>query len=163
VTGDDRETAPDDAHADGETVRRDAGIERIAADLLPNCSQLVRLVLRRLDDEISRTEGGVLRTLSLRPRRITELAELEGLAQPTMTVLIKRLEERGWVTRARDAADGRVALISITPSGAAALERFRSLYRIALAEKLQAMSADELDELDAAARCIGRLVQQIQT
>jgi DNA-binding MarR family transcriptional regulator len=137
-------------------------IERIAADLLPNASQLVRLVFRRVDDEISRTEGGVLRTLSSGPRRITELAELEGLAQPTMTVLVKRLEERGWVARGRDAADGRVALISLTGLGAETLERFRAHYRTALAEQLQAMSESELTELDAAATAIGQFVEQLQ-
>ena len=57
----------------------------------------------------------MLRTLSAGPRRITELAELEGLAQPTMTVLVKRLEERR-LGRAQPAmqADGRVAVISLT-------------------------------------------------
>jgi DNA-binding MarR family transcriptional regulator len=149
-------------------------IERIAADLLPNASQLVRLVFRRVDDEISRTEGGVLRTLSSGPRRITELAELEGLAQPTMTVLVKRLEERGWVARARGGgggggggggrpgAHGRVALISLTGLGAETLERFRAHYRTALAEQLQAMSESELTELDAAATAIGQFVEQLQ-
>ena len=140
----------------------DQQIERIAADLLPNASQLVRLVFRRVDDEISRTEGGVLRTLSSGPRRITELAELEGLAQPTMTVLVKRLEERGWVVRGRDLADGRVALISLTALGSETLERFRAHYRTALAEQLQAMSASELTELDAAATAIGQFVEQLQ-
>jgi DNA-binding MarR family transcriptional regulator len=138
-------------------------IQRIAADLLPNASQLVRLVFRRVDDEISRTEGGVLRTLSSGPRRITELAELEGLAQPTMTVLVKRLEERGWVARGRDVADGRVALISLTGLGAETLERFRAHYRRAMAEQLQAMSESELTELDAAATVIGQFVEQLQS
>ena len=141
---------------------REREIERISADLLPSASQLVRLVLRRVDEEISRTEGGMLRTLSAGPRRITELAELEGLAQPTMTVLVKRLEERGWVERARDAADGRVAVISLTPLGTSTLERFRAHYRRALAQQLQAMSDAELSGLDAAATAIGQLVEHLQ-
>ena len=144
------------------TSAREQEIERIAADLLPNASQLVRLVLRRVGDEISRTEGGMLRTLSAGPRRITELAELEGLAQPTMTVLVKRLEERGWVARGRDAADGRVAVISLTTLGAETLARFRSHYRAALAEQLQAMNDAELSELDGAATAIGQLVEHLQ-
>ena len=145
-----------------DTDIREREIERISADLLPTASQLVRLVLRRVDEEISRTEGGMLRTLSAGPRRITELAELEGLAQPTMTVLVKRLEERGWVERARDAADGRVAVISLTALGAATLERFRAHYRQALAEQLQAMTDAELSGLDAAATAIGQLVEHLQ-
>ena len=56
----------------------------------------------------------MLRTLTDAPRRITDLAELEGLAQPTMTLLVQRLEQRGWVERKRDSDDGRVVLVSLT-------------------------------------------------
>jgi DNA-binding MarR family transcriptional regulator len=141
---------------------REQEIERIAAELVPRASQLTRLVLRRIGDDISRTEVGILRTLSDGPRRITELAELEGLAQPTMTVLVQRLEEHGWAERRRDAADGRVALISLTDAGRAALEEFRARSRAALAEQLQAMSAAEVAELDSATATLGRFVDQLQ-
>jgi DNA-binding MarR family transcriptional regulator len=53
------------------------------------------LVRQVRNPEISRTEGEVLTILGDGPRRVTDLAELEGLAQPTMTLLIKRLSERG--------------------------------------------------------------------
>jgi DNA-binding MarR family transcriptional regulator len=146
-------------------TEREERIERIAADLLPRASQLTRLVLRRVTatgDGLSRTEGGILRTLSEGERRITELAELEGLAQPTMTALVKRLEEQGLVSRGRDGNDGRVALMSLTPDGAAALDEFRRRYRGALAERLQAMSDEELAELDGASRVLGRLIGELQ-
>jgi DNA-binding MarR family transcriptional regulator len=144
---------------------REQRIERIAADLLPSASQLTRLVVRRATvagGGLARTEGGILRTLSEGERRITEIAELEGLAQPTTTALIKRLEEQGLVARGRDATDGRVALISLTTEGADALEEFRRRYRGALAERLHAMSDEELAELDAASRTLGRLVRELQ-
>jgi DNA-binding MarR family transcriptional regulator len=64
------------------------------------------------------------------------------------------------VARGRDAADGRVALISLTADRAAALEEFRRRYRGALAERLHAMSDAELAELDGASRTLGRLVRQ---
>jgi DNA-binding MarR family transcriptional regulator len=146
-------------------TEREERIERIAADLLPRASQLTRLVVRRATATgggLARTEGGILRTLSEGRRRITEIAELEGLAQPTTTALIKRLEEQGLVTRDRDADDGRVALISLTPEGAAALDEFRRRYRGALAERLQVMSDEELAELDGASRVLGRLIRDLQ-
>ena len=71
---------------------------------------LTRLLVRQVGGDLSRTEMSLLRTLSDGPRRITELAELEGLAQPTMTILIKQLEQEGLVTRTRQADDGRVVL-----------------------------------------------------
>ena len=146
-------------------TQRGERIERIAADLLPRASQLTRLVVRRVTASgggLARTEGGILRTLSEGERRITEIAELEGLAQPTTTALVKRLEEQGLVSRGRDGSDGRVALISLTPDGAAALDEFRRRYRGALAERLHAMSDTELAELDRAARVLGRLVGELQ-
>ncbi len=139
-------------------TRRDAETERLVRDLVPRISQLTRLVVKHTRATISRSEGGILSTLSGGPKRVTELAELEGLAQPTITILIKRLEQNGWVTRARDAEDGRVVLVSLTPAGTVALEQFRAQYREVLREHLEALSdeqvealADGLEALDALA------------
>lgn len=137
-------------------------IERVAAELLPRASQLTRLVIRQLRGEISRTEGAILGTLATGPQRITDLAELEGLAQPTMTLLIKRLEQRGWVIRGREAGDGRVALISLTATGAEALRAFRADYRAVLGRRLSAMSDERLAELETAAVALGALIEDLQ-
>jgi DNA-binding MarR family transcriptional regulator len=74
----------------------------ITTQLLPRAALLSRLLLR--ETPIPRSEAGVLGTLARGACRITELAEYEGLAQPTMTLLVKRLEKRGWVARERDTA-----------------------------------------------------------
>ena len=116
-------------------------------DLVPRISQLTRLVVKHTRATISRSEGGILSTLSGGPKRVTELAELEGLAQPTITILIKRLEQNGWVTRARDAEDGRVVLVSLTPAGTVALEQFRAQYREVLREHLEALSDEQVEAL----------------
>ncbi len=66
-------------------IEREPRIERIAADLLPRASQLTRLVVRRATAAgapLSRTEGGILRTLSEGERRITELAGSRGSHSP---------------------------------------------------------------------------------
>src|SRR6058998_2812455 len=104
-------------------------VDLIATQLLPRASLLSRLLLRQSGAGVPRSEAGVLGALAQRPWRITELAEREGLAQPTMTLLVKRLEQRGWVQRERDAADGRVVLVSLTPEGTAALDETRAGYR----------------------------------
>jgi DNA-binding MarR family transcriptional regulator len=147
---------------DTEAADRERQIERIAADLMPRAAQLTRLLLRRVDDDLTRTEAGVLRSLLDGPRRITELADLEGLAQPTVTVLVKRLEERGYAQRARDADDGRVALISITEPGREALEQLRAHYRAALAEELHVLGEGDIARLDAATESLGRLIAQLR-
>jgi DNA-binding MarR family transcriptional regulator len=79
----------------------------------------------QVNSELSRTEAIVLNTLRDGPRRITELAGLEGLAQPTATLPLKRLEELGLIKRKRQADDGPVVLVSPGPAGIRALEDFR--------------------------------------
>ena len=57
---------------------------------------LSRLVFNQGKLGLTRSESSLLATLRGGPQRITALAELEGLAQPaTVTVLVKRLEQRG--------------------------------------------------------------------
>src|SRR5258705_8592265 len=85
----------------------------VASHLLSRTVLLGQLLVRQVGPrQISRTEASVLDILGDGPRRITELAELAGLAQPTMTLLIRRLEENGWVTRDRLAGDGRVGMVT---------------------------------------------------
>jgi DNA-binding MarR family transcriptional regulator len=137
-------------------------VDHVVRDLVPLASQLTRLVLGTTRAEISRSEGGILRTLTAGPRRVTELAELEGLAQPTTTVLIKQLEQRGWVQRRRDERDGRQVLVSVTPEGQAALERYRAQYRARLRECIAAMSDEEIAALQDAVGALDGLVSAIQ-
>src|ERR1700724_1254443 len=92
---------------------RSARIEYVSTQLLARASALSRLLAKQVSSELSRTEAIVLNTLRDGPRRITELAELEGLAQPTTTLLVKRLEKLGLVKRERQADDGRVVLVSL--------------------------------------------------
>jgi DNA-binding MarR family transcriptional regulator len=51
------------------------------------------------------------------PRRITDLAVLQNVTQPSMTALVSALERSGWVERRTDLADKRVVLAALTPKG----------------------------------------------
>ena len=102
----------------GRQTDRSGQIEYVSTQLLARAAALTRLLAKQVDSELSQTEAKVLSTLRDGPRRITDLAELEGLAQPTTTLLVKRLEELGLVRRERQADDGRVVLVSLEPAGA---------------------------------------------
>jgi DNA-binding MarR family transcriptional regulator len=117
------------------------------------------MLWRHSDGEISRTEAGVLSTLYDGPRRITDLAEIEGVAQPTMTVLAGKLEERGLVSRRRDTSDGRVVLVDITDEGRVALDRLRAQYREVLEERMASMSSKEVAALRAATDELEALIE----
>lgn len=107
-------------------------LSRPASDLL----ELVALVIKGASGrrDLSLTAVATLSSLDREgPKRITTLATAEGVSQPSMTQLIQRLEQRGLVARGSDPADGRVALVTVTDQGRAALaeRRRRSTERIA--------------------------------
>jgi DNA-binding MarR family transcriptional regulator len=143
------------------TDRRET-IDTIAGALVPAASRLTRLLLRRAPQAVSRSEAGLLSSLTGGPRRITELADLEGHAQPTMTLLVKRLEQRGWVARDRDPADGRVVLVSLTEAGTAALEDVRADYRRVLRDHLVALDDEQLAALQIATEALESLLDALQ-
>ena len=144
-------------------TEREEQLDYVAEHLAPRAALLVRLLVRQVRTrEISRTEMEVLSILTEGPRRITELTDLEGIAQPTMTLLVKRLEEKGWVKRDGLPDDGRVVLVSLTEAGAAAQQRLRTQFLQAMRTDLQELSDQELQALSAATETLSSFVDDLQ-
>ena len=81
----------------------------LARELRPLVFRLY-YVVRRLtpQHQLTLTQGSVLNELVKGgPRRMSALAELEGVRQPSMTEIVRRLTRLGLVTRTPDPADGR--------------------------------------------------------
>jgi DNA-binding MarR family transcriptional regulator len=133
-------------------------IDYVSSQLLPRASLLTRLLVSQLGGELSRTEVGLLSTLSDGPRRITELAKLERLKQPTMTTLVQRLEQQGLVRRERRSDDGRVVLVDLTEAGCAALEEYRAQASEALGAYLAEIPDEQVEALAAATATLAQLV-----
>jgi DNA-binding MarR family transcriptional regulator len=112
---------------------------RLAADLEAALTDVWVGLLRRTEDDLSRTSASVLSMLSARPHRVSELAEAQAVAQPTMTVALQRLEARGLVHRERDPDDKRATRVVITDAGRETLARRRAARAAALAERLDAL------------------------
>jgi DNA-binding MarR family transcriptional regulator len=142
---------------------REEHLGYVAEHLLSRAAILVRLLVKQVrSKEFSRTEMQVLGILEEGPRRITELTELEGTAQPTMTLLVKRLEGKGWVRRGGLPHDGRVAMISLTKEGGAAFRGFRAQFLAAMRADLQELSDERLEELAGATDVLGSFVEELQ-
>ena len=138
-------------------------VDYIAERLAGRAAVLVRLLVKQVRSrEISRTEMEVLSILRDGPYRITELTELEGIAQPTMTLLVKRLEGRGWVRREGLPEDGRVVMISLTEEGSAAQQRFRAQFLAAMRTDLQELSDQQLQALSAATETLSSFVEELK-
>ena len=136
--------------------------DTVSSQLLLRVALLARLLTSQLGGKLSRTELGLLNTLSSGPRRVTDLAERERLAQPTLTQLVHRLEQQGFVERERQADDGRVVMVSLTDAGTVALDEFRRQASAALAAHLVELPDAEVESLAAATETMGRLVTLLQ-
>jgi DNA-binding MarR family transcriptional regulator len=145
------------------TDARELELDFVAEHLPSRAAVLVRLLVRQVrNTEVSRTELQVLALLDEAPRRITELTELEGTAQPTMTLLVKRVEEKGWVRRDGLPSDGRVTIISLSAAGRTAYARFRAQFLAAMRADLEHVSDERLHALAGATETLGALVDELQ-
>jgi DNA-binding MarR family transcriptional regulator len=137
-------------------------LDRLAVGLVQQAALLSRLVFLRLDVAVSRTEASLLARLEAGPERITSLADLDGLAQPTVTLLVKNLEHHGMVRRERSPEDGRVVLVSLTGAGHEALELVRTRYRDRMRACLTRLADGEIAALQSALPAMASLVQHLQ-
>jgi DNA-binding MarR family transcriptional regulator len=144
------------------TIGRSGQLEYVSSQLLPCAAVLSRLLVRELDGPISRTEIGLLGTLGAGPRRITELAEVEGLAQPTTTILVKKLEHEGLVRRERQTDDGRVVMVNLTEDGRVALADYCAQASTVLSAQLAEIPDEQVDALVAATKTLAQLISVLQ-
>jgi len=93
----------------------------------------------------------VLKDLALLgPSTQRTLCEVEQVTEPTMTVLLDQMQQRGWITRSRDPSNGRIKRVTITAKGARELAKAGRVLRERLGGELAGLSAAELDAIGAA-------------
>jgi DNA-binding MarR family transcriptional regulator len=136
-------------------------LDDIAEALPQRATALARLFITRTSVPVSRIEVGVLRALSEQPRRITELALLQGVSQPGITLLVNRLEERGWVRREPDPSDRRAVLVTLTADGQAAFDRLRAEYRALLHEEMATLPDEDVRTLAHAIEILDGLIERL--
>jgi DNA-binding MarR family transcriptional regulator len=95
-------------------------------------------------------------------RTVTQLAEQEGVAQPTVTNIVMRLEKLGLATRRRGTDDGRKVIVELTPAGRKRLKEMRASHSLALRNQLQSLPEKELRELVRASDALQRLIERLQ-
>jgi DNA-binding MarR family transcriptional regulator len=140
----------------------DEALDDLAVTLVQQASLLTRLVFRHAQKGMSRNEASLLGRLDGGPQQITALAEYEGLAQPTITLLVRRLERCGWVRRERAPEDRRVVRVSLTEEGRSALYEMRARYRPLLRACLAALPSEQLAALEGATDAMAGLVNELQ-
>jgi len=92
------------------------------------------------------------------PQRLGDLATLSRVTQPGMTRLIRQMDAAGLVSRSSDPDDSRVSVVSPTPAGLAALERWYEQFRAALSPHVADLSEAEWDAVSTAASALSQRV-----
>lgn len=148
----------------GSTARLSRGsrLDDLAEALPQRAAALSRLFIARTTLRLSRTEVGVLRALMAGPTRITELARREGVTQPAISLLVNRLESRGWVRRESDPADRRAVLVAMTEAGTEAFNQLRAQYRALLHEEMASLDEADVETLARAVEILDRVIERLQ-
>lgn len=84
------------------------------------------------------------------PRRVTDLAVIEGVSQPAMTAVVRSLERSGLIERREDPTDRRVSHIMITSEGTDLLRERRQAGAENFEQLIEKLPADEVKTLIAA-------------
>jgi DNA-binding MarR family transcriptional regulator len=93
------------------------------------------------------------------PISIGDLAAAEQVQAPTMTRVVKDLEDQGLVERLASSDDRRVSRVKATASGVRLLKQGRDHRVKLLAEFTQTLSGKELRQLGAAVQTIERFTK----
>jgi DNA-binding MarR family transcriptional regulator len=118
--------------------------------------------IRRRNRMLSLTAAATLATLERTgPRRLTDLAVNEEIAQPSMTILVNQLVDRGFAERCRDDSDARVVLVAITPAGREHLRDLRRAGAAELTTLIDKLPDDEAAALHRALPALSLLVEMM--
>jgi DNA-binding MarR family transcriptional regulator len=89
---------------------------------------------------------------------LRELAAEEGISPPALSGYVDRLERQALLERVRSDEDRRRVGLVVTPAGARLLRRVRERRTAWLADRLDALTAEELTAVEAAIEPLRRLL-----
>ena len=147
-----------DGSAAGSRSRRRQAVELCARQIL----EVVPRAMRLLREEMRREAGAgvsvpqfrVLVFLGRTPdASLSAVAHHVGSADATASVMVSRLVERGLVTRTSDPSERRRVMLRLTQRGTTLLERARAHARLRMAERLDALSGEELGAVAGGSPC----------
>jgi MarR family transcriptional regulator, organic hydroperoxide resistance regulator len=90
---------------------------------------------------------------------MTELASSIRRRKNTLTVLVAKLEDLGYVRRRQDPEDARRGIVSLTAKGETLRDPFSRISRALLAKGLRGIAEEEIE---AASRCLERMLANLQ-
>jgi len=101
----------------------------------------------------------MLRTLQVHgPMTMQQLANHLEVAPPTVTAMTKRLRERAFLKRVRDASDSRVYWITLSDQGEKVITAFHAERVNAMRQRIAQFDADDQAEIQRAVEVLSRVL-----
>jgi DNA-binding MarR family transcriptional regulator len=135
----------------------------LANELRPVLLRISRLV-RRESQELGVTAGQatLLSLIGAQPGiSARELGDAERISAPGMSAHLERLEASGLIVRERGTDRRRVG-VTLTPEGTRVLRSVRRKRTAWLAERLNELTPDEREAIEAAVEPLARLLEREQ-
>ena len=107
---------------------------------------IVRRELRSVPRAPTAPQFQNLRLIELGVDQVGRLAQLQGIAQPSMSKLVEGLVRRKWVRRVAHPSDRRQTTLELTPQGAALVAKIWSRIHRGLNSQLQHLSPSLQDK-----------------
>ena len=133
--------------------------ESTAAALSQSIHRLSRRLRKHAQMDLTASQMSVLTTVEKHGvLRLGELTRVEQVGKSTMTRLVAKLAEAGYLERLVDPSDGRGSLVSLTDHGAAALRAAAARQHAYLGRQLDALDAADREMLLAVAPALEKLL-----
>lgn len=126
---------------------------KIAIEIENLLRKIVSMMGKKLRDSLNKYDltppqfHALIHTRNNRGVTIGELCDHMFLACSTVSGLVDRIEEKGWIRRIRDQKDRRIVRLELTRAGEQLLEEILESRRATLVESLKTISDFEQQEL----------------
>lgn len=154
---------PADIAAEAAATHTTAADQELSARLRAVIGRLSRRLRPTLAGSgLTPSQTSILLTVERHgPLRLADLAAIESINPTMLSRITGRLSELGLIARTPDAGDRRAALVESTPAGRRMRKRIQRERTAALQARLQQLSAQDLQALQAALPALERLAEAI--
>jgi DNA-binding MarR family transcriptional regulator len=133
--------------------------EKVAAGLRLSTTRLARRLRTEAEMGLTPSLLSALAVVHVHgPLTLGALAELEGIAPPTVTKIVGKLQDQDLVARLHDTSDRRVCRVVTTAAGEDLLARSRARKNAWLADRLDGLPPADLAVLERAAELVDDLL-----
>jgi DNA-binding MarR family transcriptional regulator len=138
--------------------------ETVAAGLRLSTTRLARRLRTEAEMGLTPSLLSALAVVHVHgPVTLGALAELEGIAPPTVTKIVGKLQDQDLVERLHDTSDRRVCRVVTTAAGEELLARSRARKTAWLAARLDGLASEDLAVLARAAELVDELLAADRT